>query len=228
MAPGAGAVRVRPTRLRTPPARNWYQYGRSGFSPATSTCTECASAGTAIAVVDLGVASVAALDADDDLAFVAVATFGAPVALQRLGVGGALEHWCPTPVDSALLPNLVVRQVHYPSNDGTLVPMFVAHRDDVEPSLSTPLVLTGYGGFNVSLTPNFVPDRYLWLEHGGVFAVANLRGGAEFAAVAAGEGDHRHILLVGRVHRPQHVRRAAAGADGQQHITLTTDRFHIT
>ena len=153
-------------------------------------------AGTAIAVVDLGVASVAALDADDDLAFVAVATFGAPVALQRLGVGGALEHWCPAPVDSALLPNLVVRQVHYPSNDGTLVPMFVAHRDDVEPSSSTPLVLTGYGGFAIAESPLWMPNLAAWCAAGGVYAIAGLRGGYEY-----GEAWHR----AGRRDRKQQV-----------------------
>ena len=56
--------------------------------------------------------------------------------------------------------------------------MFVFHKKGLELNGRNPTLLTAYGGFNVSLTPSFVGDRYLWLEHGGVFAVANLRGDA--------------------------------------------------
>jgi prolyl oligopeptidase len=83
-----------------------------------------------------------------------------------------------------------VEQVWFNSKDGTRVPMFVFHKKGLELNGRNPTLLTGYGGFNVSLTPNFVGDRYLWLEHGGVFAVANLRGGAEF-----GEDWHRAGML---------------------------------
>ena len=83
-----------------------------------------------------------------------------------------------------------VEQVWFNSKDGTRVPMFVFHEKGLELNGKNPTLLTGYGGFNVSLTPNFVGDRYLWLEHGGVFAVANLRGGAEF-----GEDWHRAGML---------------------------------
>jgi prolyl oligopeptidase len=83
-----------------------------------------------------------------------------------------------------------VKQVWFDSKDGTHVPMFVFHKKGLELNGKNPTLLTAYGGFNVSLTPNFVGDRYLWLEHGGVFAVANLRGGAEF-----GEDWHRAGML---------------------------------
>jgi prolyl oligopeptidase len=73
-----------------------------------------------------------------------------------------------------------VNQVWYTSKDGTKVPMFVFHKKGLQLNGHNPTLLTGYGGFNISLTPNFVGGRYLWLEHGGIFAVANLRGGAEF------------------------------------------------
>jgi prolyl oligopeptidase len=83
-----------------------------------------------------------------------------------------------------------VKQLWFDSKDGTHMPMFVFHKKGLVLNGKNPTLLTGYGGFNVSLTPNFVGDRYLWLEHGGVFAVANLRGGAEF-----GEDWHRAGML---------------------------------
>jgi prolyl oligopeptidase len=83
-----------------------------------------------------------------------------------------------------------VKQVWYTSKDGTKVPMFVFHKKGLRLTGKNPTWLTGYGGFNVSLTPSFAGGRYLWLEHGGVFAVANLRGGAEF-----GEDWHRAGML---------------------------------
>ena len=83
-----------------------------------------------------------------------------------------------------------VKQVWFTSKDGTRVPMFVFDKKGLALNGHNPTLLTGYGGFNVSLTPDFVPDRYLWLEHGGVFAVANLRGGSEF-----GEDWHRAGML---------------------------------
>jgi prolyl oligopeptidase len=83
-----------------------------------------------------------------------------------------------------------VKQVWYSSKDGTKVPMFVFHKKGLPLDGKNPTLLTGYGGFNVSLTPTFAGGRYLWLEHGGVFAVANLRGGAEF-----GEDWHRAGML---------------------------------
>jgi len=83
-----------------------------------------------------------------------------------------------------------VKQLWFTSKDGTHVPMFVFHKKGLELDGRNPALLTGYGGFNVSLTPGFVGDRFLWLEHGGVYAVANLRGGAEF-----GEDWHRAGML---------------------------------
>src|SRR2546425_3940890 len=83
-----------------------------------------------------------------------------------------------------------VQQVWFTSKDGTRVPMFVFHKKGLELNGKNPTLLTGYGGFNISQTPSFVAGRYVWLEHGGVFAVANLRGGAEF-----GEDWHRAGML---------------------------------
>ncbi|MGB8010409.1 MAG: prolyl oligopeptidase family serine peptidase [Terriglobales bacterium] len=83
-----------------------------------------------------------------------------------------------------------VQQVWYKSKDGTKVPMFVVSKKGIEKNGKNPTLLTGYGGFNVSLTPAFSRSMYLWMEHGGIYAVANLRGGAEF-----GEDWHRAGML---------------------------------
>jgi prolyl oligopeptidase len=73
-----------------------------------------------------------------------------------------------------------VKQVFYPSKDGTRVPMFVAHKKGLELDGSNPVLLYGYGGFNISQTPGFSVSRLQWMEMGGVFALANLRGGGEY------------------------------------------------
>jgi prolyl oligopeptidase len=83
-----------------------------------------------------------------------------------------------------------VGQEWFNSKDGTRVPMFVVHKKGLIKNGHNPTLLTGYGGFNVSLTPTFSRAAYLWMERGGVYAVANLRGGAEF-----GEDWHRAGML---------------------------------
>ena len=74
----------------------------------------------------------------------------------------------------------VTEQVFYTSADGTRVPMFTVRHKDVKPDGTNPVYLYGYGGFNVTLNPGFNPNRLLWLENGGIYAQANLRGGAEY------------------------------------------------
>jgi prolyl oligopeptidase len=83
-----------------------------------------------------------------------------------------------------------VQQVWFSSKDGTKVPMFVVSKKGIEKNGKNPTLLTGYGGFNISMTPSFSRSMYLWMEHGGIYAVANLRGGAEF-----GEDWHRAGML---------------------------------
>ena len=72
------------------------------------------------------------------------------------------------------------RQVFYRSKDGTRIPMFITARKGVSLDGANPTVLYAYGGFDISVTPSFSPVVAVWLEHGGVYAVANLRGGGEY------------------------------------------------
>jgi prolyl oligopeptidase len=73
-----------------------------------------------------------------------------------------------------------VKQEWYPSKDGTIIPMFIYHRKGLILNSSNPTILYGYGGFNHSGTPSFMRSWVPWAERGGVFAVANIRGGGEF------------------------------------------------
>jgi prolyl oligopeptidase len=90
----------------------------------------------------------------------------------------------------------VTEQIFTTSKDGTRIPVFVTHRKDMRLDGSTPTILYGYGGFNISMTPGFSASIALWLEMGGAYAVATLRGGAEY-------GDAWHDA--GRLANKQHV-----------------------
>jgi prolyl oligopeptidase len=83
-----------------------------------------------------------------------------------------------------------VHQVTYPSRDGTPISMFLVHPAGLVRQGDNPTYLTGYGGFNISMTPAFSRSMLLWLEHGGVVAIPNLRGGGEY-----GEGWHQAGIL---------------------------------
>lgn len=84
----------------------------------------------------------------------------------------------------------ISQQVFYPTMDGTMIPMFISHHQDTELGVNTPLLLYGYGGFDISILPNF-RERYLaWMLMGGVVAVPNIRGGGEY-----GEEWHQQGML---------------------------------
>ena len=76
--------------------------------------------------------------------------------------------------------NYISTQVFYTSKDGTKIPMIITHKKGLKLEGKNPTILYGYGGFNISLTPSFSIANAVWLEMGGVYAVANLRGGGEY------------------------------------------------
>ncbi len=112
--------------------------------------------------------------------FLTFDSFAIPPTVYRYDVkSGQQTVWArpEVPVDSK---NFEVQQVWVSSKDGTRVPMFLVHTKGLKLDGARPTLLTGYGGFVVSNTPQFSPNAILFAERGGVFALANLRGGGEF------------------------------------------------
>ena len=107
-------------------------------------------------------------------------------------------------------------QIWVASKDGTRVPVFVTHRKGIRLDGSHPTYLTGYGGFNISMTPHFSVAAATWLEHGGVYALANLRGGGEF-----GESWHQAGT---KLHRQRVFDDFIAAAEGLIHEGFTSPR----
>lgn len=117
---------------------------------------------------------------DDPETFFAYTSFNAPTTVDRLDVAtGEVVVFRKPNVDFD--PNdYVVEQVFYHSKDGTRIPMFVTHRKDLRHNGKMPTLLYGYGGFNIAMTPAFSITRLAWMEMGGVYALANIRGGGEY------------------------------------------------
>ena len=112
--------------------------------------------------------------------FFAYTDFLAPLALYRYDVARDEVRPYRKPTVSFDGSAYVTEQVFYTSKDGTRVPMFVTRRKDTKLDGDNPTLLYGYGGFDVSLTPSYSAAVAAWLELGGIYAVANLRGGGEY------------------------------------------------
>ncbi len=133
-----------------------------------------------VALPALGTVSGLSTDPDRREAFFQFSSYAYPTAVLRLDADtGALER--VEQLDPGVdLGDLVTEQVWFASKDGTRVPMFVVHKRGLAKDGSSPALLTGYGGFEISERPVFTRSFVPWLERGGVCAVANLRGGGEF------------------------------------------------
>jgi prolyl oligopeptidase len=117
---------------------------------------------------------------DDTETFFQYESFDTPPTINRLDVAtGKMEVFKKSVMDFDS-DDYTVEQVFYNSKDGQRVPMFIAHRNDVIADGNRPTLLYGYGGFNISETPTFGITKLAWMEMGGVYAVANLRGGGEY------------------------------------------------
>lgn len=106
--------------------------------------------------------------------------YNTPPCVYKLNIetGNVELHWKPAiAFDSDQYES---NQIFYTSKDGTKIPMIITHKKGLELNGKNPTILYGYGGFNISQTPNFRITNAVWMEQGGVFAVANLRGGGEY------------------------------------------------
>jgi prolyl oligopeptidase len=135
-----------------------------------------------------GMGSVVTIDSDwkSPIICFSYSSFQTPTTFFSYSVASKKTVAISVPQTSAKLADIVVDQVWYRSKDGTRVPMFFAHKKNFVKNGNAAVLLYGYGGFNWAQLPTFSPEVGVWLERGGVYAVANIRGGNEF-----GEAWHR-------------------------------------
>jgi prolyl oligopeptidase len=138
-----------------------------------------------------GIGSIVTIDAHldaDDVVFVYTSFVDpAGACIWRAGEMRTLDS---SRLQAGGLPAYLTSQVWYPSKDGTKVSMFLVHRAGIALDGNRPVLLSGYGGFNINRTPAYDPGNFPFLERGGIFALANLRGGGEY-----GEAWHRAGML---------------------------------
>ncbi|MDC3379022.1 prolyl oligopeptidase family serine peptidase [Planctomycetota bacterium] len=151
---------------------------------ASSRIERFALDGTSLGELELPGIGTASIGTSDDRteAFLTFRSYNEPTSIYRVDLATgerALWERVPVPVDPSTVE---VKQVWYESTDGTRVSMFLVHKKGIELTGDNPTLLYGYGGFNISMTPYFSATLFQWFEAGGVYAVANLRGGGEYGA----------------------------------------------
>jgi len=138
--------------------------------------------GSPAGLVDLpGLGQVSGLNgsAKSDEAYFAFDSFNRPDTIYKFTNVGAPDIWAKPelPFDP---DGVEVTQRFYKSKDGTKIPLFMVHKKGLDLTKGAPTLLYGYGGFNISILPSYSPTKMAWIEAGGVFAQANLRGGGEY------------------------------------------------
>ncbi|MCA9255393.1 MAG: S9 family peptidase [Phycisphaerales bacterium] len=117
---------------------------------------------------------------DDTETFYAFNSFSTPTTVYHYDLISGRSKVFKAPKVNFNPDDFVTNQVFYTSKDGTRIPMFITHKRGLKLDGNNPTYLYGYGGFNISLTPRFSLKNIAWLEMGGVYAQANLRGGGEY------------------------------------------------
>lgn len=116
----------------------------------------------------------------DNTVFYSYTSFAFPTAIYTYDVAKKASAEFFKPEMDFDVSDYETKQVFYESKDKTKIPMFIVHKKGLELNGENPVLLYGYGGFNISLTPNFSVSRLVFLENGGVYCMANLRGGGEY------------------------------------------------
>jgi prolyl oligopeptidase len=126
--------------------------------------------------------SIAALSGDQDRTelFYSFDSFVFPATIYRYDVSTGKNEVFRKPSVPISSDDYETEQIFYHSKDGTRVPMFIVHRKGIKLDGANPGLLTGYGGFNISIKPTFSYSYFTWVEKGGVFAEPTLRGGGEY------------------------------------------------
>ena len=128
---------------------------------------------------------------DDTFLFYVFTSFTYPTTIYKLDITNGLWEVFRQPTVKFKPADYITEQVFYSSNDGTKIPMFLTYKKGLVKNGNNPTLLYAYGGFNVNLTPAFSATRITWLEQGGIYAQANLRGGGEY-----GEEWHKAGMLM--------------------------------
>lgn len=117
---------------------------------------------------------------DDESIFYSYSSYTMPATIFRYELKAKKQTTFFKPALDFKDAEYVTSEVFYPSKDGTKIPMFITHRKGIKMDGNNPVLLFGYGGFNVSKTPDFKLERLVFMENGGIFAAACLRGGGEY------------------------------------------------
>ncbi|MBL7934206.1 MAG: S9 family peptidase [Bacteroidia bacterium] len=117
---------------------------------------------------------------EDDVALYSTVSFTSPEDIYLYDAKGGTSKQIFKPIISFQSNNYETKQIFYKSKDGTQVSMFITHKKGIELNSNNPCFVFGYGGFNISYTPEFRIDRAVFLEAGGIYCVPNLRGGGEY------------------------------------------------
>ncbi|MDR2011098.1 MAG: prolyl oligopeptidase family serine peptidase [Bacteroidales bacterium] len=118
--------------------------------------------------------------AEDDKTFYTVTSFTTPATIYEYDIANNKSTLYKSSEIKINPDDYVTEQIFYQSKDGTKVPMFIVHKKGIKMDGNNPTLLYGYGGFNVTYTPSFSVSRMLLLEQGGIYVLANIRGGGEY------------------------------------------------
>lgn len=172
-----------------------------------------------VALPGLGTVSGFGGEMKDNETFFSFTSFNRPTTIYRYDVASGHASVWAAPKLKFNPDDYSVEQRFYTSKDGTKVPMFVVRKKGV--TGPTPTVLHGYGGFNISQTPAFSPTRLAWMEAGGTFALANLRGGGEYGKAwhDAGRLEHKQNVFDDFASAGEYL--IASGITGKNELAIT-------